>query len=351
MIRVAAVLASLALGAGATACGRSQGVTDDQLGSLVIEPKPSAKRIDVERAAQEPAELERALELPYTKVLVALGPHATAVKTTTTIIEAGKVASDLTDETTIENAEAGAFRGLYNNSADYGRETIFIGGKLYLRPRYQRWHGRLPEAPDEPVRLRDAYYEAIAATWDLVGFAAELTDRGVVQVAGRAGRKIEVKRSPSAEKPPRETLDQRKWREGRSIEALAGTVVLDAEHGVPLSVELTASVGFSREGRSFIMKLVLDSKVSAIGTPATLAAPAEAEVVATPGRLREVDDRDTLLQGIAPPLRRNADGTAVPPSPATTLGSAAPAKPASDKPAPDKPAPDKPTPDRSGDKP
>ena len=34
-------------------------------------------------------------------------------------------------------------------------------------------------------------------------------------------------------------------------------------------------------------------------------------MIATPERRREVDDRDYLLQGIAPPLRRNPDGTAI----------------------------------------
>ena len=33
-------------------------------------------------------------------------------------------------------------------------------------------------------------------------------------------------------------------------------------------------------------------------------------MVATPERLREVDDRDFLLQGIAPPMRKPTDGAA-----------------------------------------
>ena len=156
---------------------------------------------------------------------------------------------------------------------------------------------------------------AIPATWDLVGYATELTDRGGVQVAGKSGRKIEIKLDPSVSKAPREALAQRKWREGRSIEALAGSVVLDADTGAPLSVELDAKIGFSRDGRSFVMKLKMQSAITQIGKPAAIAAPAEGEVVATPGRLREVDDRDYLLQGIAPPIRKNADGTAATPQP------------------------------------
>ena len=64
-----------------------------------------------------------------------------------------------------------------------------------------------------------------------------------------------------------------------------------------------------------VMKVSIDASASAIGKPALVAAPPPDQVVATPERLREVDDRDFLLQGIAPPLRRNPDGTAVTPQP------------------------------------
>ena len=205
--------------------------------------------------------------------------------------EASKPVSDLSDESVIKNGDKGTYQAVYTNTADYGRETIFVGDKLYLRPRYQRWHGRAPESAGEPVEIRESFYGAIAATWDLVGYAAELTDRGVVQVAGKSGRKIEIKLDPSASKAPREALAQRKWREGRSIEALAGK---------------------------------LQAAVSELGKPAAIAAPPDGEVVATPGRLREVDERDYLLQGIAPPIRKNPDGTAVQPAPAPAAGSAAP---------------------------
>jgi len=342
----------------AMACGRASGVSDEELGSLVIEPKQPPKAIDTARVADDRDELARALARPYAQVLASLGPHVVSLNTRTTVEEAGKVVSELSDHAVIENGEGGAFHGLYTSSADYGRETTFVGNKLYLRPRYQRWHERAPETPAEPSELRDAYYGAIGATWDLVGHAAELTDRGRVQVAGRGGRKIEVKLSPSPARAPRETLAQRKWREGSSVEALAGEVVLDAETGAPLALKLAGTVAFSREGRSFVMKLELDSTVSAIGVPVAIAAPPEGEVVATPGRLREVDERDYLLQGIAPPLRKSADGTALPPpKPTTDDKPKADDKPKSEAKSDDKPKPeaksdDKPkTEDKSDDQP
>ena len=304
------LFASLAL----VACGRSEGVPDEQLGGLVIAPKTKSAPIDVARAAKDPRELGRALSLPYGDVITALGPHTYSITTSTVVDEGGKKVNELSDQTKIELGDNATYSAVYTNSADYGREAISIGGQLYLRPRYQRWHGRAPEMPDEPVQIRDSFFVPIAATWELFAPGAELSDLGTAQVAGRSGKKIAVKLAPNASRPAAEPLIQRKWREKRSIESLSGEVVIDADKGVPLSVKLAGTVGFSRDGRHFTMKISLEASATAFGKVAIAAPPAD-QVVATPERLREVDDRDFLLQGIAPPLRRNPDGTAVTPQP------------------------------------
>jgi len=304
----------------AAACGRSQGVSDQELPGLVVEARKADPPLDVELATRDPAELGRALARPYRAMLAALGPHSVAVNTATTVEEAGKAVSDLTDHAQIDNGDVGTYHAIYANSADYGRETTFVDGELFLRPRYQRWHARAPEAPDEPFALRDQYFEAVAAVWDLVAPGVELADGGAAEVAGRPGRKITVRRSADPSQPPSEPVAQRRWREGRSIEAVDGESVLDTAKGVPLAVKLTGSIGFAREGRRFTMKLSVDSTISGLGSPAMILVPPEGDVVATPERLREVDDRDYLLQGIAPALRRNPDGTAVPPAPIAKPG-------------------------------
>lgn len=298
MIRVLAVatIAPLVFG-----CGRSQGIDDHDLGGLVYATKPNADPIDLGKAAKDPAELGRALAVPEHAIATALGPHATTIATLTSVEEGGKQVEDLSDHTTIELGDKGAFHAVYTNSADYGREAMFVAGKLYLRPRYQRWHARDPEGPDEADKLEDSFADAILATWDLLSPGIELTDQGPAEVAGRSGRKIAVKLSPNKQRPPAEPIAQRKWRETRTVDALAGEVVLDADKGVPLSVRLGGIVSFSRDGRRFQMKVQVDSTVGGIGVAAPIAAPTGDDVVATPERMREVDDRDSLLQGIAPP--------------------------------------------------
>ncbi len=312
MIRLA--VASLSL-ASVVACGRAQGVSDQELGNLVVDTKVPDKAIDLEAAAKDPGELGRALRRPYSAMVAGLPPHVLVITSKTKVEEGGKTTDELGESASIALGTDGAFKGEYTNTADYGREVIFIAGTLYLRPRYQRWHGRAPETADEPVALRDSFAAPIAATWELFAPGAELTDLGAATVAGRAARKIAVKLSPTPAKNPAETVAQKKWREARTIEELTGEVMLDADKGVPLSVQLTGSVGFMRDGRRFRMRVQLSSTVSAVGTAATIAAPPQGEVVATPERLREVDDRDYLLQGIAPPIRKNADGTAATPQP------------------------------------
>ena len=306
MIRRSVAALSLAAVACA-ACGRAQGVPDQELGGLVVDTKVPDKAIDLDLAAKDPAEVTRALTRPYRLMVAALPPHTVILQGKTTVEEAGKVTDELGETSSIALGDGGTFKGEYTNTADYGREVLFVGGKLYLRPRYQRWHVRAPETADEPAALRDSFVASIAATWDLLAPAAELTDLGPVDLAGRRGRKIAVKMSPSPAKNPPETLAQRKWRESRAIEELTGEVVLDADKGVPLSVKLTGAVGFTRDGRRFKMKVSLSSTVSAVGSAVAVTAPPEGEVVATPERLREVDDRDYLLQGIAPPIRKGSD--------------------------------------------
>lgn len=309
-------VASLALWAVA-ACGRAQGVSDQDLGGLVVETKAADKPIDLDAAARDPGELARALGRPYRATVAALPAHTLTISAKTTVEEAGKVTDDLGETTKLALGDGGTYRGEYTNTADYGREVVFVGGKLYLRPRYQRWHERAPESADEPAAQRDSFAQAIGATWDLLAPAAELTDLGPATVSGRAGRKIAIKQAPAPRPNPPETIAQKKWREQRVIEDVTGEVVLDAEKGAPLAVKLAGSVSFQRDGRRFKMRVSLTAELAAIGTAVAITAPAQEEIVATPERLREVDDRDALLQGIAPPIRKSGD-TAVAPAPSPT---------------------------------
>jgi hypothetical protein len=212
MVRTAVLALVLA------ACGRSQGIPDQDLGGLVVETKKPEAPIDVDRAAKDAAELGRALMRPYRASVTALGAHTVSVSSTMVILtDDNKVDRDLSDHATLELGDDGAYHEFYTNSADYGRETIFLPGKaprLFFRPRCQRWHERAPETPDEPQTIRDLYGEPVAATWELLAPGAELTDRGATQVAGWSGRKVELKLAPDG--PARRSISASGARRARS---------------------------------------------------------------------------------------------------------------------------------------
>ena len=57
--------------------------------------------------------------------------------------------------------------------------------------------------------------------------------------------------------------------------------------------------------------MTIDAKqrVEGIGSPVEIAPPPADRVAATPLRSREMDERETLLRGIAPPVRRGSFAT------------------------------------------
>src|SRR3954466_10539547 len=97
----------------AAACGRSGGGQDKDLPGLVVEARKPEAPVDVARAARDPAELGRALARPYREGLAALGPHTVGVNSATTVTEAGKPASELSDHAQIDNGTGDAYHAIY----------------------------------------------------------------------------------------------------------------------------------------------------------------------------------------------------------------------------------------------
>lgn len=300
----AAVASSVVLALG---CSRDGGIADSELGELVLAPKATDQAIDLNAATRDPRELARAIAMPHSRLATLLGPHRVRLKSSLDVSDgngsAGKVVEQLSDETAIEFASVASWSGVMNNSSDYGREIVFADGNLYLRARYQRWHQRPPTTRGEPAALRDRFYETNEATWDVLVPGIGLFDQGPVTFAGRPARKIAITNAAQPQKPASEALVHRKWRESRTVEAVEGTATLDAATGALLQLSLQGTVGFRRDGRTFSMQVSVASAVSDLGQTPTITLPPAAEIVLTPGRFHEVDDRDTLLEGIAPPLR------------------------------------------------
>ena len=310
---------AMAIGAGAllAGCGESGGVKDEELTGLVKAPVKE-KKLDLARAGKDAGELVRAVAQPWTPTAAALGDHTVTIAHTIELREGTTVLENLGETTNLQVGKDGSYLAVYENNADYGREVVWTGGQLYLRPRYARWHQRAPETPEEPAAIRDQLLAVLAGDLELVAHGTELTEKGAVTVAGRAGRRIELKKMPSPRAAPRQALVQKRWRQDALVEAVAGEVVLDAQTGVPLRANLETTITFAREGKKLTMRTTL--RQDTVAAPVTIAAPAADQVVATPMRSKEVDERNAILQTIAPPVGKAAaggvGGTPAPPAPA-----------------------------------
>lgn len=295
------VLLALAL----VACsGSDEGRPDEELGGLVVAGDPKAAAIDVGKAARDPRELARALALPHEQVGALLGPHALSGATRLEVREGDKVVEEMTEETAVELDAKGNYHARAASSKEYGREIYFVDGWMYLRPRYGKYHKRRPADEVEPARVRGEIAGTTAAAFELLARGAKVTDGGEVDEGGRKARKITIAMGKSQPASEEETSTQRAWREQAVVQEVAGEVVLDAASGAPLRAQVRGAVAFQREGRSFVMRLEAQHELASFGKVAAVAAPHEDETISDIEPPHELDERESLLQGIAPPSRR-----------------------------------------------
>ena len=323
-----------------SACSTDGRVRDRDLGGLVTadRSKGAGRPPDPTRAGRDPDELGRALAQPWSVAVKALGPHRLTVRSVVEVREGGAVLEHLDDTTTLDVADADTFHGTYENNQDYGREAVYLAGALYQRPRYARWHQRGPETDDEPAQVRDQFAATLGDYYALLARGVELSARGAVQEAGRAATPITLALASRPRAATPAAVTQRSWRDDATVSAVTGEIVVDQATGVALRARLQGTIGFVRAGKPLTMTIEVEQSV-ALG-PQTVTAPPEEEVVTTPTRLREVDDRNMLLRGLAPsvgtsapdPLTGSPAGAPAGADPGSAAGSATPATPDPGKP-------------------
>ncbi len=324
-LRVRLVLLALCLPSGLAACVPSGG--DDHKESPLIHTDDDAPRpVDVARAAVDPDEAARAVTLRQRDAAARLGAYHLVGTHGVRVSENGTEVEALDETTTIDRAAGGAYFAQYANSKDYGRDVYFqpasggaAAGTLWLRPRYGKFHRRAPATPDEPARVLDEIFGTFAADYDLVARFATVSDLGESTLLGRRVRKIGLGAGNKRARP-RQTDPARAWRDETAVESLQGEVTLDVETGALIAGTLEARVAFVDRGRSYVMALVATHSLTEVGGQVTVTPPGEADSATTPERSTELEDRDDLLRGLAPPA----------PKAPTPQG---------DKPQPDKPAP------------
>lgn len=302
--RSRAALLALALCAGSAACGSDEGRSDDELAGLVHAPKQTQDAIRVDRAVGDVGELLRATALPHARVGELLGTHTVTGKSHTEVLEKGAAVESIDDEMGIELDAKGNYHAQVDNSKEYGRDVYFVDGWLYLRPRYGKFNRRRPVDDGEAARMRGEMYGTVAAALELLAPGAALSDGGKVQVGGREARLVKLATAKQPRSAPAQTLSQRKWRETVKVEQVAGEMALDAKTGVPLRAIVHGTVSFQRDGRSFQMKLDARHELGTFGGVEEVEPPAAEQVVSDTEKRHELDERDSLLDGIAPKAAR-----------------------------------------------
>jgi hypothetical protein len=293
-----------ALAAALTACGSGEGRSDDELSGLVHAPKPAPATVDVQRASRDVAELMRAATLTHAQVGALLGAHTVTGRSHTEVDEKSAVIETIDDEMGIELDAKGNFHAQVDNSKEYGRDVYLVDGWLYQRPRYGKFHRRRPNDDGEPARIRGEIFGSVAATLDLLAPGVDLTAGGEATIAGRKGRAVKLTPAREPRKPPHQTLAQRKWRESVTVRDAGGELVLDAKTGVVLRAVLQGTVSFQRDGRTFQMRLETRQELGSFGAVEEVAPPSPELVVMETDQRHELDERDSLLEGIAPRAAR-----------------------------------------------
>jgi hypothetical protein len=265
-------------------------------------PAPAAEpaQVTVARAAVDPSALLAAVQARHRDA--GLGAHRFHGTQRLVVTENGEIVEALDEDAVIEQAANGDLHATYTNSHEQGRELFGAGALVWVRQRYGKFHRRPPVEPDEAARAADDIYAAFGADVELVARAAAVSDGGTATIGGRSARRVAIAKGGARTTVP--ALGAQAWRAAAEVEALDGAVALDAATGALLEGKLSARVAFTRDGKRLTLQIDASHKIDDIGAAVAVEPPPAAESAPTPLRATDIEDREELLGGIAPPLRR-----------------------------------------------
>jgi len=255
----------------------------------------AANVVDVHQL-QNPDVLLGALRLSGADRDKALGAHRRILKQTQHIEPAGRPVEDLAISATVDSDGKGGLHLVEDTGKTSGMEAVVLGGALVVWPKDGQPIRRRPE-PGEVERLRRTVEEPLAAMLSLLRSGWVVEPGQPVDRDGRKGTRFGLRRADKPSTPTVETEPGRTWRQAVEVDSLAGEVVLDGA-GVLLSAKLDAVYRFRRD--TLVIKVTVQHTES-LAPVEPIVAPAN--TVASPERVRPMLDRQTLLDGIAPPRR------------------------------------------------
>jgi hypothetical protein len=295
-----ASIASVVLGG--AGCGRARGEAPHNTPAAAPAGTAAGASAGLPAGASAGASPDEPAARAFAASRAGLGAYRARGKHTLTVVDrqSGAVVESLAEDSLVERGADGALHARYQNSRDQARELIAAGGELYLRPGFGAYHQRAPVDAGEVERARAEIDGALAADVELCAPRLVASDGGQVTRLGRAAHRLVLALgAPAPRAAPARAA--RAWREAAEIAALAGEIVVDDVTGAVLAATLEARVSYKKGERTLELRLAGDEAVADLGA-VNVTAPADA--VASPGRSTEIEDRDELLSGLAPPPRR-----------------------------------------------
>ena len=185
------------------------------------------------------------------------------------------------------------------NNHDRGREVIVSGETIHVRHAHRGWY----HYPRDSDLIEQWLDDAQRSVHDVVELAAprlsvHATRIDGAGIGGGAGVEITLGLTDAIRPEATATGPTQRWRTQAQIEAIEGTLRLDARHGVWLQADvnvryrLTGADGSPLMGQATIRGRVTTGAV-------TVEAPADSSPL--PSRLRYDDERRRLLDGLAAP--------------------------------------------------
>ena len=157
-----------------------------------------------------------------------------------------------------------------------GRHVVWTGGMTYARGEFAPWRERPTDRGRDARRFRDESLGLATEVLRLLGPALVLAPAGDGAILGRRADGFSIyldrtkltppapSRPASAGAPDDDTARRLAFLDGHEPQALDGEMLLDAETGVPLMVNLKATFGLRGEPQTRV-ELSLAQQVRAVG--------------------------------------------------------------------------------------
>ncbi|MCX4243220.1 hypothetical protein [Paraliomyxa miuraensis] len=324
----------LALALGVLGCG-GDGPSEDPNPSSAGQAAPGSRSVELDDGAgwaerlSEPTvpDLLAALAQPHAVVREAMGPHRLQIVTDVALSGDAAAARHPLDTPVVEDhaihdelelrwapvQSEGSEPELrlslsQSNDHDRGRDVVVIGPTLYVRHAHRPWFHHLQEGPSSGLRSDELVEQwlddAQRSVHDAIQLAAPRLALRADPVEGAGlsgGSAVEIVLAPADQVDPSLVAagPTQGWRADAEIEAVEGTVRLDAGSGAWLSATVDVRYRLpAADGRVMSGHLHVQAQ-AAPGSVDVVRAPEGSRPL--PSRLRYDDEQQRLLDGLAAP--------------------------------------------------